>query len=148
MIDSGEGFCPSTAAQFMAIFPTLKDAEDLVVVLQGRGFIAAAIRVSEYARFDPTSFWYGKPSRRPQYEGWFQVFALDAGPYPSEDVEWWRVREQRIIEEFSVARGGVSEGYSEGAKETMLKGFNRTGLVFEDLNAGSKRVSSLNSDNL
>src|SRR5262245_60289176 len=58
--------------------------------LAERGHRLVAIRIVDHFSFDPSSHYYGKPSMRPEYAGWWDVFSVVVDPAAADDAEWLR----------------------------------------------------------
>ena len=122
---------PSMTSSYQATVPTREQAHALADDLAARGHALVAIREVDWARKDPTSFWYGKPTMRPHEQGHYDVTSLDTGPHPDDDERWWRAQEDQAVRELAARHGGRCPGGAVGHAETMLRTFLRTGLVHE-----------------
>jgi hypothetical protein len=99
--------------------------------LAERGHRLVAIRIVDHFTFDPSSFWYGKPSMRPEYAGWWDVFSavVDPGEAAGDErlVRW----EAAAVASVAREHGGVASGPGGGHPDTVLRVFTRVGLVHE-----------------
>lgn len=120
---------PEFVSTFTLTVPSEATARVVAAELAGRGHRLVAVRVVGHFNLDPTSWWYGKPSLRPEFTGWWDVFTVlsegSSQPAGREDPETVAVRE--------IARrhGGVASGSGGGHATTVLGTFSRVGLVHE-----------------
>ncbi|GLW30387.1 hypothetical protein [Actinoplanes regularis] len=114
------------ARSYSLTVPSEEAARAVADVLAQRGHRLVAVRIVDHYHFDPTSWWYGKPSMRPDFTGWWDVFGalVDTVPQPES-------RERAAIREIARTYGGVAGGMGGGNAETVLGMFNRDGLVHE-----------------
>ena len=102
--------------------------------LAARGHRLVAVRIMDHFSFDPSSFWYGKPSMRLEYSGWWDVFSLVLDP-PTEDASERLIRwEAAAVATIAREHGGVASGPGGGHADTVLRNFTRVGLI-HDLDA-------------
>jgi hypothetical protein len=110
------------AATYTATVPTERAARDVADRLADRGHQLVAVRVVDHFTFDPDSWWYGKPSLRPEFSGWWDVFSALADPGDGEDA---------AVAALARDHGGVAVGPGGGRRSTVLTSFQRIGLVHE-----------------
>jgi hypothetical protein len=99
--------------------------------LAERGHRLVAVRVVGHFSFDPSSFWYGKPSMQPEYAGWWNVFSVVQDPPLSGDGEWAQRWEARAVAALVREHGGVTSGPGGGHPDAVLRTFTRVGLVHD-----------------
>ncbi|MEU5438756.1 hypothetical protein AB0G73_36235 [Streptomyces sp. NPDC020719] len=112
--------------------PTEAAARDAAADLVAMGHRLTAIRVHDHFRFEPSNFWYGKPSTDPELEGWWQTFSLAV--YSGHDRMAFEplFRSERVgVAQVARTHGGFYQGCSEGHAETLERVFTRTGLFRE-----------------
>jgi hypothetical protein len=138
-------YLPSRAVSFTVTVPTRAAAEDLADALAARGHLLVAVREVDHFLKDPASFWYGKPTSRPEDQGKWDVFSLVAGPVPDDDTAWWSAVEEQAVRRLSQRLDGRSGGGAEGATDVMVRTFARVGLVHEldDATASARRLAAL-----
>ncbi|MEU4348216.1 hypothetical protein [Streptomyces sp. NPDC023838] len=112
--------------------PTEAAARDAAAELVAMGHRLTAVRVHDHFRFEPSSFWYGKPPTDPELEGWWQVFSLAV--YSGHDrmaLEPFLRSERIRVAQLARVHGGFYQGCSEGHAETLERVFPRAGLLHE-----------------
>ncbi|MBA8957086.1 hypothetical protein ACFQU9_34415 [Actinomadura namibiensis] len=86
---------PRHAAAYLVHLPDEDAAHEVARLLTERGHTAVSVREGvpdqPFHRF---------------YETSWKVTALDAGPYPDDDVRWWTAVETRIVKTLAAERGG------------------------------------------
>lgn len=113
------------ASTFTLTLPSEEAARTAADELARRGHRLVAVRIVDHFHFDPDSWWYGKPSMRPEFTGWWNVFSLLSGPFPPPE------NEKAVVRTIARDHGGISDGAGGGLESTVLTVFNRTGLVHE-----------------
>ncbi|TDC16618.1 hypothetical protein [Kribbella albertanoniae] len=125
-------YVPSVSQSFQVTVPTRGAAEELAGALAVRGHRLVAIREVDHFSKDASSFWYGKPSMRPDEQGQWDVFSVATGPVPDADEDWWRAQEdeavRRLAERLHGRTGGSGGG---GGTDLLLRTFAREGLVYD-----------------
>ncbi len=109
--------------------PSERAARAAADELAQRGHRLVAVRIVDHFILDPASWWYGKPSMRPEFTGWWDVFSvfLDPAPRPAGgDAD-----ELAAVRTIAREHGGVANGSGGGHKSTVLRAFTRVGLVHE-----------------
>ncbi|MET7279508.1 hypothetical protein ABZS29_14830 [Kribbella sp. NPDC005582] len=138
-------YLPSFAQSFRVTVPTRAAAEELACALALRGHRLVAIRDVDHFSKDPSSFWYGKPSMRPDEQGQWDVFSVATGPVPDADEHWWRAQEDEAVRRLAERLHGRSGGSGGGGAELLLRTFTREGLVHEldETTAHERRLAAL-----
>jgi hypothetical protein len=113
--------------QYTLTLPTEQAARSAADELAQRGHRLVAVRVVGHFTLDPASWWYGKPSGRPDLAGWWDVFSL----LVDEHTEHRAAAETVAVKEIARRHGGFTGGEARGHAETMLRAFTRVGLVHE-----------------
>lgn len=117
-------YCGAVSVQFAQIYsvtlPTESSARALADRLAERGHRLVAVRIVDHFTFDPSSFWYGKPSMRPEYAGWWDVFSVvQDPPLPDEAQEWAQRCEWKAVAALAREHGGVASGPGGGDPDTV-----------------------------
>ncbi|MBM2614970.1 hypothetical protein JIG36_05275 [Actinoplanes sp. LDG1-06] len=112
------------AETYSLTLPTSQAAHAVADELARRGHRLVAVRVVDHFILDPTSWWYGKPSIRPEFAGWWDVFSV------LDDLSL-RTGEGVALQDIARRHGGVASGPGGGHVATVLTTFTRVGLVHE-----------------
>ncbi|WP_213001278.1 hypothetical protein [Winogradskya consettensis] len=115
----------SWARTYTLTVPTEKAARAVADRLAERGHLLTAVRIVDHFSFEPGNFWYGKPSMRPEFSGWWDVFSVVLDDQVMDDAE------KAAVADLARESGGISGGAGSGHRDTVLQIFNRTGLVHE-----------------
>ncbi|MFD8614500.1 hypothetical protein [Streptomyces sp. NPDC059631] len=138
---------PAWGVQYTLSLPDETAARAAAAELSGAGHRLTAVRVHDHFRFDPSSFWYGRPSMDPGLEGWWQVFSLAVyGGHERLALEPFLRSERIRVARVARAHGGFQQGYSEGHATTLERVFVRDGLVHERAGADVALPSPLPED--
>ena len=127
----GGAHMPQWSQSFQATLPDQAAALRMADALAGRGHVLVAVREVDHFQKDPTSWWYGRPSVRPDEQGLWDVFSIATGPMPDSDAEWWEAQEDRAVRQLATSLGGRSAGPGGGSTKQLISGFTREGLVHE-----------------
>jgi len=114
------------AHAYTVTLPTEQAARAMAERLAERGHQLVAARIVDHFSFDPTSSWYGKPSRRAAFAGWWDAFSVCVDP--SSQSAWI---EAAAVRGLARGHGGVVSGGSSGGAASMLSTFTRVGLLHE-----------------
>jgi hypothetical protein len=136
---------PSSSQSFQVTVPTRAAAEELAGALAFRGHRLVAIREVDHFSKDASSFWYGKPSMRPDEQGQWDVFSVATGPVPDADEDWWRAQEEQAVRRLAERLHGRTGRSGGGGTDLLLRIFTREGLVHEldETTAHERRLVAL-----
>lgn len=136
---------PSWAQTYQTTFPSRAAADEMADALAVRGHLLVAIREVDHFLHDPSSWWYGKPSLRPDEQDHWDVFSVASGPVPDDDLEWWQAQEDQTVRRLAVRLGGRAGGSGGGNLDQVVRSFARDGLVHElDMaTAAPRRLAAL-----
>lgn len=136
---------PSWAQTYRTTFSSRAAADEMADALAARGHLLVAIREVDHFLHDPSSWWYGKPSLRPDEQGHWDVFSVASGPVPDDDLAWWQAQEDQAVRRLAVGLGGRAGGSGGGDFDQVVRSFTRDGLVHElDLStAAPRRLAAL-----
>lgn len=121
----------SIAQAYTVTVPDEAVARTVAGRLAERGHRLVAIRIVDHFRFEQASFWYGKPSLRPEYTGWWDVYSVVVDPAAADDDDGLRRWEAAAVASIAREHGGVASGPGGGDPDTVLRIFTRVGLVHE-----------------
>ncbi|WP_141845326.1 hypothetical protein [Humibacillus xanthopallidus] len=125
--------------------PEEADARLLADQLAARGHALVAVREVDWARRDPSSYWFGKPALRPHEQGRWDVTSVATGPLPDADESWWHAQEDAAVRRLAQRFGGRSSRSGGGDTATILRVFTRVGLSHEldDATVRERRLACL-----
>ena len=136
---------PSWAQTYQTTFPSRAAADEMADALAVRGHLLVAIREVDHFLHDPSSWWYGKPSLRPDEQDHWDVLSVASGPVPDNDLEWWQAQEDQTVRRLAVRLGGRAGGSGGGNFDQVVRSFACDGLVHElDMaTAAPRRLAAL-----
>lgn len=112
------------ASTYVVTVPTEAAAREVADRLALRGHLLVTVRKVGHVTEVADSFWYGEPSGRAEFDGWWDVSSLMVG-------ESWERAETAAVGSIARDFGGITIGPGGGRAETVLRGFTREGLVHE-----------------
>jgi hypothetical protein len=117
------------AFTYTLTLPSEDAARTVADELAQRGHRLVAVRIVDHFQLDPEHWWYGKPSPRPEFSGWWDVFSVVSGPLTQPDG--FEAGESAAIRAMARRHGGIASGPGGGHASTVLSHFTRDGLVHE-----------------